>query len=112
MSTRFSVQFPRTLKEGLAGKTKIEKPMLFVFPETKVHVMWMKGMLVPIDIVFFDENGMVTVVYSNVPPIVGPKYSSKTPAKYAIECAAGHAGKLGLVPGARIRIFEDSTSVN
>ena len=112
MVTRFSVQYPRTLAEGLAGKTKVEKPMLFVFPETKVHVMWMKGMLIPIDIVFLDESGTVTVVYPNVPPTLGPKYSSKTPAKYAIECAAGSASRLGLVPGAKIRIFEDSTSVN
>jgi hypothetical protein len=28
----FQVQLPDTLEQGLAGKTKVDKPMLFVFP--------------------------------------------------------------------------------
>jgi uncharacterized membrane protein (UPF0127 family) len=103
----FSVQLPRTLAEGLAGKTVVEKPMLFVFPEVKVHTMWMKGMLIPIDIVFADASGTIVKVYSNVPPKMGPKYSSIVPSKYAIECAAGDASRLGLEEGRRIRIFRD-----
>ncbi len=101
---RFSVQYPETFAEGLAGKTYVDKPMLFVFPETKVHSMWMKGMKIPIDIVFADEKGKIVKVYDNVKPIVGPTYSSIVHSKYGIECAAGDAGRLGLVEGQRIRI--------
>ena len=79
--------------------------MLFVFPDVKMRSMWMKGMLVPIDIVWADKNGIITKVYHNVPPTVGPKYPSVKPAKYAIETAAGEAARLGLVEGERIRIF-------
>lgn len=102
---KFDVQLPRTFAEGLAGKTKIDKPMLFVFPKVGIHTMWMKGMLVPLDIVWADETGMIIKVYRNVPITVGPKYSSVSPAKYAIECAAGDAARLGLEEGRRIRIF-------
>lgn len=109
---RFSVQYPRTLAEGLAGKTIVEKPMLFVFPEIKKQVMWMKGMLIPIDIVFADENGTIVKVYENTPPIMGPKYSSIVPCKYALECAAGDAARLGLVKGSRIRIFGHPTNLD
>jgi len=101
---KFGVQLPRTLAEGLAGKTVVEKPMLFVFPEIKVHVMWMKGMLIPIDIVFADSDGKIVKVYENVPPKMGPKYPSVVPCKYALECAAGDAARLGLVEGEYIRI--------
>ncbi len=109
---KFSVQYPRTLAEGLAGKTSVDKPMLFVFPETKVHSMWMKGMKIPIDIVFADENGKIVKVYSNVKPILGPTYSSVVPSKYGIECAAGDAVRLGLVEGQRIRIFGHPSNLN
>jgi uncharacterized membrane protein (UPF0127 family) len=102
---QFNVQIPRSLQEGLGGQTKIESPMLFEFPEVKIHSMWMKGMLVPIDIVWINKDGIITRVYKNVPITVGPKYSSVTPAKYAIECAAGDADKLGLLPGHEIRIL-------
>jgi uncharacterized membrane protein (UPF0127 family) len=102
---KFSVQLPRTLEEGLAGKTNVEKPMLFVFPDIKIHRMWMKGMLVPLDIVWADERGIIIKIYRNVPITAGPKYSSVSPAKYAIECAAGDAARLGLDEGRRIRIF-------
>ena len=102
---KFSVQLPRTLAEGLAGKSVVEKPMLFVFPETKLQSMWMKGMLISIDIVFIDADGQIVKVYANVPPKMGPKYSSLVPCKYAIECAAGDAARRGLVEGKHIRIF-------
>ena len=101
---KFGVQLPRTLEEGLSGKTSVEKPMLFVFPEVKVHTMWMKGMLIPIDIVFADSDGKIVKVYGNIQPIMGPTYSSIVPSKYALECAAGDAARLGLEEGRYISI--------
>jgi uncharacterized membrane protein (UPF0127 family) len=109
---RFAVQLPRSLGEGLAGQKTVEKPMLFVFDRPEVRSMWMKGMLVPIDIVWADEHGNIVKVYSNVQPVLGPKYSSIKPAKYAIECAAGDAARLGLAEGSHIRIFGDVTNVD
>lgn len=109
---KFNVQLPRTLEEGLAGKTTVEKPMLFVFPHVKIHRMWMKGMLVPIDIVFADVDGKIIKVYENIPPIMGPSYSSISPSKYAIECAAGDAARLNLIEGQYIRIFGHPTNLN
>lgn len=105
METVFRVQYPRTLEEGLAGRDRVEAPMLFRFPgPPKVRSMWMKGMRIPIDIVWIDETGTVTTVYTHVPPVEGPFYSSKTPAAYAIETAAGDSARLGLVPGTVLTI--------
>jgi hypothetical protein len=102
----FQAQVPETLAKGLGGQTKIEKPMVFTFPELGVHTMWMKGMLVPIDIVWADERGVITKVYHNCPTHPwNRKYSSITPSKYAIECAAGEARRLGLDVGNQIRIL-------
>lgn len=109
---RFTVQLPETLEKGLGGKRTVEKPMLFVFDDIKIHRMWMKGMLVPIDIVFADQDGKIVKVYENIPPIHGPTYSSIVPCKYAIECAAGGSSRLGLVEGSRIRIFGHPTNLD
>jgi len=109
---KFGVQLPRTLEEGLSGKTNVDKPMLFVFPDVKIHRMWMKGMLIPIDIVFADIDGKIIKVYDNIPPIMGPTYSSIEPCKYAIECAAGDAARLGLKEGQHIRIFRHPSNLN
>ena len=109
---KFGVQLPRTLEEGLSGKTSVEKPMLFVFPVNKVHSMRMKGMLIPIDIVFADSDGKIVRVYENIQPILGPSYSSIVPCKYALECAAGDAARLGLVEGQYIRIFGHHPNLN
>jgi uncharacterized membrane protein (UPF0127 family) len=108
----FQVQLPETLEKGLAGKTKVDKPMLFVFPEVKLHSMWMKGMKIPIDIIFISEDGIIKKVYENVKPIMGPKYSSIVPVKYALECAANDARRLGLVEGEHIRIFRHQANVD
>jgi len=102
----FQAQVPETLAKGLGGKTTIDKPMLFEFPTVKVHSMWMKGMLVPIDIVWADEDGIIIKVYLNCPTEPWDHtYSSVTPSKYAIECAAGEAPRLGLDVGKQIRIL-------
>jgi len=111
---RFRVQYPETLEKGLAGQSTIKAPMLFVFPgQPQIRSMWMKGMLAPIDIVWIDDEGTVTQVYTNVSPSPPDKtYSSVTPAKYAIETPAGTSAKLNLVPGATIRIFGDPPNVS
>lgn len=111
---RFRVQYPETLEKGLAGQTSVKAPMLFVFPGTPtVRSMWMKGMLAPIDIVWINEEGTVTTVYTNVSPTPPDKtYSSVTPAKYAIETPAGASANLNLVPGASIRIFGNPPNVS
>jgi uncharacterized membrane protein (UPF0127 family) len=102
----FAVQTPYTLYKGLSGKKKVVKPMLFNFETEAVRAMCMRGMLVPIDIVWANKDGIITKVYHNCPIQDQQKqYSSVTPAKYAIECAAGDAARLGLREGSQIRIL-------
>lgn len=64
----------------------------------------MKGMVVPIDIVWIDAHFKIIAVYENVPPTSKQTYSSKTPAKYAIECMAGMSRGLGLVIGEHVKL--------
>ncbi|MDR0367496.1 MAG: DUF192 domain-containing protein [Rickettsiales bacterium] len=46
-----------------------ETGMLFIFDTADDWSMWMKNTLVPLDMVFADENGTVTAVARNTPPL-------------------------------------------
>jgi uncharacterized membrane protein (UPF0127 family) len=109
---RFEIQYPETFEKGLAGQTNITKPMLFVFPKADMYKMCMRGMLVPIDIIWISPEKKVVKIYHNVPADSKLLYPSTVPAKYAVECAAGQAGRLGFKIGAPIRIFGEPPNVN
>jgi uncharacterized membrane protein (UPF0127 family) len=108
----FDVQIPESGYKGLSGKKVVEKPMLFVFSEPEIRSMCMRGMKVPLDIVWADKDGKITKVYQNIQANDRGLFSSVTPAKYAVECAAGDATRLGLKAGKRIRIFGHPPNVD
>lgn len=74
--------------QGLSGRTTIgEKDgMLFVFPESDYHGVWMKDMRFPVDVVWIDEDLKVVDVARNLTPDSYPKiYEPRKPAKYVLE---------------------------
>lgn len=54
-------------RTGLSGIDKIDKGMLFVFPYTGKHQMWMKNTRKPLDIMFINEKGIVTELVKGDP---------------------------------------------
>jgi uncharacterized membrane protein (UPF0127 family) len=60
--------------------------MLFVFDDLRQRVFWMKDTLIPLDIIFLDENFAVVNFYQNTKPNqTGETYPSKKPCRYVIE---------------------------
>ena len=91
---------------GLAGCQAIPRNAGMYFPgqEKGRPVYWMKGMVIPIDIVWI-ADGKVVQVTANVPPapatkdIELPRYSPDTPIDSVLEVGAGKAQEYGLAPG-------------
>ena len=78
--------------------------MLFVYDEEARVSFWMKGTLIPLDILFLDSHGVVVDVQTMTPQTGAPdtelvKYTSAGPARYALEMNAGLAEALGVKPG-------------
>jgi uncharacterized membrane protein (UPF0127 family) len=76
--------------------------MLFLFPRPDRHSIWMKNMLIPIDILWLDDRKRIIHVETNVPPCrIEPCliYQPQTPAFYVIELAAGAAVRADLHVG-------------
>ena len=62
--------------------------MLFVFPQTERHCMWMKNTLIPLAVAFLDENGKIVSI-SEMRPQTETSHCAAAPAKYALEMNKG-----------------------
>ncbi len=98
---------PEERARGLMGREHIpdDYAMLFVFPTESPRSFWMKGTLIPLDILFLDSDGVVVDVQTMTPqPGAADSelivYRSAAPARYALEMNAGLAEALGVEPGA------------
>ncbi len=104
------VTTPADQERGLSGRSSLPERsgMLFKFAKPGTYTFWMKGMLMPLDIVFVDRGKIVNIA-NNLPY---PKTPNETPAAVkptqaftdAIEIPAGDADKLRLKIGQTISL--------
>lgn len=84
-----------------------DRGMLFLFPRNDVFSFWMKNTLIPLDMIWLDEQNRIVHIAANVPPCAAdpcPSYSPGKVARSVLELAAGRAAELRLVPGQSIQI--------
>jgi uncharacterized membrane protein (UPF0127 family) len=79
--------------------------MLFVFPESEVHCMWMKNTLIPLAVAFVDQKGSVVSI-SEMQPQSETSHCAAKPAKYALEMNRGWFASKGIKAGSTIRGLE------
>ena len=102
------VDTPESITKGLSGRKVLpqRQGMLFVFPKTEVHSMWMPNMYFPLDFVWIDDQKNIVKIQENVSPCSGTNnctsYSSLYPTKYAIELNALDASRIGLHVGKQL----------
>lgn len=81
--------------------------MLFVFEQEQPVSFWMKNTLIPLDMIFVDENFTITEIKKDVQPCKEepcPSYPSKENAKYVVEVNSGFSEKNNIQTGERIFI--------
>lgn len=93
------------MARGLQFRKKLDPGagMLFVFPESGTYPFWMKDTLIPLDMIWIDENRQVVALKENVPPCQAEPCQAYHPGMtslYVLEVNAGAAQQLGSVPGA------------
>ena len=67
-----------------------EQGMLFIFDDSKIRSFWMKNTLIPLDIIFIDENFDIINIHNNAIPLLeDTSYQSDLPAKYVLELKGG-----------------------
>lgn len=101
------VDTPEAREKGLSGRERIADGygMLFVFPEKDTYGIWMKDMLVSIDIIWLSDDGTVLGIERSVSPATYPTvFYPPEPVKYVLEVGAGYARERGWEIGSRISL--------
>ena len=93
---------------GLMNHTSLEENagMLFVWSDEKTRSFWMKNTLIPLDIIFIDENKTIADITTMQPckSLFCDSYRSKAPARYVLEVNAGFAEKHDVKIGDKVKI--------
>ena len=97
---------PEQQRKGLMGRNQLpaQNGMLFLFNPPRVARMWMKDTLIPLDMLFFDEEGRIVFIHQNARPLDKTVISSRQPVAGVLEINAGEAEKFGITLGAIVDI--------
>jgi hypothetical protein len=105
---------PEKKSKGLAGREHLSdsEGMLFPFTESNhMAVFWMKGMLIPIDMIWI-KNGAIVQIDRNAQPEPGTSdfqltlYSPSTPVDYVLEVRGGLSDEKGFKEGDLVTVNE------
>ncbi|MER0238383.1 DUF192 domain-containing protein [Fulvimarina sp. MAC8] len=76
--------------------------MLFEFGMTREVSMWMKNTLIPLDMLFIEEDGTILSIARNTKPLSLDVIPSGGPVRYVLELNGGAAKRLGVEPGDKV----------
>ena len=76
--------------------------MLFIYPDNNIRTMWMKNTFISLDMIFIDENGIVSSIEKNTEPQSLKTIRSEKPIKYVLELAGGKTDQIKLIEGDHI----------
>ena len=107
-TARFTVevaQTPEEVSQGLMNRPSMPAAsgMLFVYPQPRQTYFWMKNTLIPLDMIFMSEDGVVQKVHANAVPLDETLIYGGEQVQYVLEINGGMAGMLGIGPGTELR---------
>lgn len=84
--------------------------MLFVFGRKQVLSFWGENTLLPLDIAFADEKGLIVKI-DRISPMSRKSVTSSSPCKYAIEANVGYFIANGIKVGDKVLINNKESSI-
>lgn len=107
-SSRFTVEIADNNEERATGLMNREymgqfAGMLFVYDRPQQVSFWMKNTLIPLDMLFIDETGVVLRIHENAIPLDLTGIPGGDRIQYVFEINGGVASMLDIEVGAQIR---------
>ena len=101
---------PIRRKKGLMGEMRLpeKEGMLFIFPQEETPSFWMKDTLIPLDILFINDNDLVVYMVKHAQPCKTencPVYTTTRKASKVLEINGGMSKKLDLHVGDPVVYF-------
>jgi len=105
---RFSVEVADTEAEraqGLMNRPHMASSagMLFIYETTRPASFWMRNTLIPLDMLFADEHGVIQHVHSNAIPLDETPIHGGNSVRYVLEINGGLAEAMGISAGSEMR---------
>ena len=99
-----AVRTPERLYLGLSYRTELPegRGMLFFMPNQEVQAFCMRGMLLPLDLIWISA-GRVAGITRNVPPTFPGDLTSPAPVNQVLEVPGGFADRHGIKAGDPVR---------
>jgi uncharacterized protein len=102
------VEIARTGPEqakGLMNRASLDPDagMLFLFDESEEHSFWMKNTLIPLDMIFIDDEGRIVGIVERAEPRTTVSRTVGKPSRYVLEVNGGWAASRGVRAGDRVR---------
>ena len=90
--------------QGLMFRTEMAEDhgMLFVFPAPRPLGFWMRNTLIPLDMIFIREDGLIHHIHKNAKPQDDTVIMSQGPVSHVLELNGGAAERIGLKEGNRL----------
>lgn len=112
--TEITAELVRTREEQGQGmmfrkQLRADEGMLFPFEEMAPRAFWMFQTIIPLDIVWLDDNKRIVEVSERTPPCLAtdpkecPTYGGAAHSIYVLELASGQITKHGLSTGSVLR---------
>jgi uncharacterized protein len=94
-----------TREKGLMERAAMDENqgMLFIFEAPSVQSFWMKNTILPLDLIFVDQNNNIVHIGYNAVPFSEALISSEKPAMYVVEVNAGYCKKFKIENGDKIQ---------
>lgn len=107
-TVRFRVVIADTPQERARGLMHVpEMPrmtgMLFIYERPQSVSFWMENTLIPLDMIFADETGLVRRIHENAVPLDRTSIPGGDDIQYVLEINGGMAAMLGLSEGDQMR---------
>ena len=86
---------------GLMNRTSMPERhgMLFLFDDVQERRFWMKDTLIPLDIIFIDNEGRIINIHPDAQPEDLTSVVSAAPARAVLELNGGAAARFGIKAG-------------
>lgn len=109
----FAVEIAATSAErekGLMERQSLDadKGMLFIYDKPGYYSFWMKNTLIPLDMVWLDQDRRVVFINENAQPCKDERCPVVTPvieSQYVFEAGAGTVKKIGLRYGDKAKLI-------
>jgi|AntRauMFilla1563_2_1112583.scaffolds.fasta_scaffold02741_2 hypothetical protein len=107
-TARFRVEVaddPQERATGLMNRPEMARMagMLFVYDSPQTVSFWMENTLIPLDMIFVDDTGVVARVHENAVPLDRTSIPGGDGIQFVLEINGGMAETLGIAAGTQLR---------